>query len=144
MVKTVRDILRRKGSEVYSIDADANVYSALELMAEKNVGALLVLNGDTPVGILSERDYTRKVILHGRSSLQTPVNKIMTREICYVLPGNTVEECLALITEKRYRHLPVFENGQLLGMVSIGDLVKASIEEKEFIIGQLEHYIKTG
>jgi len=144
MVKTVRDILRSKGSEVITIEAEANVYSALELMANKNIGALLVVKGEKPVGILSERDYARKVILHGRSSLQTPVDKIMTREVCCALPSHTVEECLALITEKRCRHLPVVEDGQLLGLVSIGDLVKASIEEKEFIIGQLENYIKTG
>lgn len=144
MTKTIRDILRSKGSEVYAIDSDANVYEALEKMAEKNIGALVVMKDSQIVGILSERDYARKVILHGRSSLQTPVNKVMTTNVCYALLSHTVEEGLALITEKRCRHLPVFDGSNLVGMVSIGDLVKASIEEKEFMINQLENYIKAG
>jgi CBS domain-containing protein len=144
MTKTIRDILGSKGNEVYTIGANANVYEALEKMAEKNIGALIVMNEGKIVGILSERDYARKVILHGRSSLQTPIDKIMTRQVCYALPSNTVEEGLALITEKRCRHLPVFDGSTLIGIVSIGDLVKASIEEKEFMINQLENYIKAG
>lgn len=144
MAKTVRDILAVKGNAVYTIGSDANIYEALERMAEKNVGALVVIKADQVVGILSERDYARKVILHGRSSLQTPIEKIMTRQVCYALPSQTVEECLAVITEKRCRHLPVFDGTRMVGMVSIGDLVKASLEEKEFMIHQLENYIKTG
>ena len=144
MTKTIRDILGNKGNDVYTIGSDANVYEALERMAEKNIGALVVMKDGKIVGILSERDYARKVILHGRSSLQTPVDKIMTKEVCYALLSQTVEECLAIITEKRCRHLPVFDGTNMIGMVSIGDLVKASIEEKEFLINQLENYIKAG
>jgi CBS domain-containing protein len=144
MTKTIRDILGSKGKEVYTISANANVYDALEKMAEKNIGALIVMDEGKIVGILSERDYARKVILHGRSSLQTPVEKIMTQQVCYALLSHSVEECLAIITEKRCRHLPVFDGSNLVGIVSIGDLVKASIEEKEFMISQLENYIKAG
>jgi CBS domain-containing protein len=144
MVKNIRDILRDKGSQVHTISGEANIYEALEKMAAHNIGALLVMTGDRIAGIISERDYARKVILQGRSSLQTPVEKIMTREVCCALPSQTVEECLAIITEKRCRHLPVMDGDQLIGMVSIGDLVKASIAEKEFMINQLENYIRTG
>lgn len=144
MTKTIRDILSKKGNDVYTIGSDANIFEALERMAEKNIGALVVMKDGKVVGIMSERDYARKVILHGRSSLQTPVDKIMTREVCYALLSHTVEECLAIITEKRCRHLPVYDDSNLVGMVSIGDLVKASIEEKEYLINQLENYIKTG
>jgi CBS domain-containing protein len=144
MTKTIRDILGSKGNEVYTIGANANVYEALEKMAEKNIGALVVMDEGKIVGILSERDYARKVILHGRSSLQTPIDKIMTKQVCYALLSHSVEECLAIITEKRCRHLPVFDGSNLVGIVSIGDLVKASIEEKEFMINQLENYIKAG
>jgi len=144
MVKTVRDVLRSKGGQTFSVDADATVFTALEKMAKENVGALLVINGGSLIGMLSERDYARKVILKGLSSPQTKVREIMTDTVYYARPEQTVEECLAVITEKRCRHLPVLENDQLVGLVSIGDLVKASIAEKEFIIEQLENYIKTG
>jgi len=144
MSRSVRDILRSKGGEIFSIDADATVFEALEEMARKNVGALLAMKDGRLVGILSERDYARKVILKGLSSPKTPVSEIMTETVCYARPEQTVEECMALITEKRCRHLPVFDGDQLAGLVSIGDLVKASIAEKEFIITQLENYIKTG
>jgi len=144
MSRTVRDILRRKGGQIFSVDADANVFSALEVMAKEDVGALLVMSNDHLVGIMSERDYARKVILHGLSSPKTPVRDIMTDTVCYARPEQTVEECMAVITEKRCRHLPVIDGEQLAGMISIGDLVKASIAEKEFIINQLENYIKTG
>lgn len=144
MVKTVRDILRSKGGDVFSVDAEATVFSALELMAKENVGALLVMKSGKLIGILSERDYARKVILKGLSSPQTRARDIMTETVCYTSPEQSVEECMAVMTEKRCRHLPVLENNQLAGVVSIGDLVKASIAEKEFIIGQLENYIKTG
>lgn len=144
MNKSVRDVLRSKGGQVFSIEGDASVFSALEMMAKENVGALLVMNGGRLIGILSERDYARKVILKGLSSPQTKSRDIMTETICYARPEQSVEDCMAVMTEKRCRHLPVLENDQLAGVVSIGDLVKASIAEKEFIIGQLENYIKTG
>jgi len=144
MIKSVRDVLRSKGNQVFSIEAEATVLSALEMMAKENVGALLVMNGGKLIGILSERDYARKVILKGLSSPQTKARDIMTGTICYARPEQSVEDCMAVMTEKRCRHLPVLENEQLAGVVSIGDLVKASIAEKEFIIGQLENYIKTG
>ena len=144
MVKTVRDVLRSKGGQTFSVDADATVFTALEMMAKENVGALLVMNGGRLIGMLSERDYARKVILKGLSSPQTKVREIMTDTIFYARPEQTVEECMAVVTEKRCRHLPVLDDDKLVGLVSIGDLVKASIAEKEFIIEQLENYIKAG
>jgi CBS domain-containing protein len=111
-------------------------------MAQRGVGALLVLDGTELVGIVSERDYARKVILEGKSSKDTPVSAIMTKEVLYVTPERTIEECMALMTDKRIRHLPVLESGQLRGIFSSGDLIKAIISEQEFIIEQLESYIK--
>jgi CBS domain-containing protein len=113
-------------------------------MAKENVGALLVMKGEKLVGIMSERDYARKVILEGRSSLKTTVDKIMTNKVLYISPEASVEEGLALMSEKRCRHLPVLDAGMLIGMVSIGDLVQANIAEKEFMISQLENYILSG
>lgn len=141
MAKSIRDVLKNKGDAVVEINADETVYKALELMAKENIGALLVMNGGKVVGIISERDYARKVILEGRSSLDTSVEKIMTDKILYISPDKSVEEGLALMSEKRCRHLPVFEGGTLLGVVSIGDLVQANVAEKEFMISQLENYI---
>ncbi|MFB3816395.1 MAG: CBS domain-containing protein [Candidatus Methylomirabilales bacterium] len=140
-MKTVAQLLRLKGGQVWSIGPDAMVYQALSLMAEKDVGALVVLQGERLVGILSERDYARKVILRGKSSLKTPVREIMTDRVVCVRPEQSVEECMALMTEHRVRHLPVLVDGRLAGVVSIGDVVKASIDEKDFMIQQLEHYI---
>jgi CBS domain-containing protein len=140
-MKTVKQILRDKGSQVLSIQPDALVYDALKLMAEKDVGALLVLEKGRLVGIISERDYARKVVLKGRSSLDIPVRDIMIERVMFVRPEQTIEECMALMTEKHIRHLPVLVGDQVVGIVSIGDLVKASIEEKEFMIKQLENYI---
>lgn len=137
----VIDILRTKGHTMWSIGPQETVYKALELMADKNVGALLVVDGDQLVGIFSERDYARKVILKGRSSLDTPVEDIMMREIYYVQPGCTMEECMALMTEQRMRHLPVFDSDRLAGIVSMGDVVKQLISEQEITIHQLENYI---
>jgi len=142
MVKTVRDVLRSKGGQTFSVDADATVFAALEMMAKEDIGALLVMNGGRLIGLLSERDYARKVILKGLSSPQTKVREIMTETIFYARPEQTVKECMAIITAKRCRHLPVLDDDQLVGLVSIGDLVKASIAEKKFIIEQLENYIK--
>lgn len=144
MTKSIRDVLKNKGDSVINISPDATVYSALELMASKNVGALLVMEGKQVVGIISERDYARKVILEGRSSLETAVQKIMATKVLYITQDMSVEEGLALMSDKRCRHLPVLENKELIGLVSIGDLVNAHVAEKDFMINQLEHYILGG
>lgn len=144
MTKTVRDVINGKGPDVFCIESDATVYQALEMMAQNNIGALVVKEKGVVVGILSERDYARKVILRGRSSPSTTVENIMTTDVCYITPDKTVEEGLALMTDKRCRHLPVFQNDEMVGMVSIGDLVKAQVAEKDHIINQLENYIKGG
>jgi len=144
MAKLIGDVLKGKGAKIVSIGASETVYKALELMAQENVGALLVTEDDKIVGIMSERDYARKVILEGRSSLETEVQKIMTRKVLYITPDKSVEEGLALMSDKRCRHLPVMESGTLIGMISIGDLVKANVAEKEFLIKQLENYILRG
>lgn len=140
-MKTVRQLLQAKGDTVYSIAPDARVYEALKLMAEKEVGALVVLADGALAGILSERDYARKVILHGKSSHDIPVREIMTANVVTVNPGQTVDQCMALMTNNRIRHLPVVESGKLVGLVSIGDLVKELIAEQEQTIRQLETYI---
>ena len=138
---TVEQILRHKGRAFWSVAPNAMVIDALKLMAEKDVGALMVLEADRLAGIISERDYARKVILKEKSSLQTPVREIMTQVVVTVRPGNTVEECMALMTEKRVRHLPVLVEDRVVGVISIGDVVKASIDAKDFMIKQLENYI---
>jgi len=138
---TVRDILQHKGGQTWSVSRSSTVFDALVLMAEKNVGALLVLDGEKIVGIFSERDYARKIILKGKASKETSVEEIMTSEVTTVRPEQSVEECMALMTDKRIRHLPVLEGEQLIGLISIGDVVKAVISDKEFIIKQLENYI---
>lgn len=139
---TVRDMLKTKGFEVWSVTPDASVFDALKLMAEENIGAVLVMESDNLIGILSERDYARKVILHGKSSAETPAREIMTERVMCVGPEDSAEQVMALITEKKIRHLPVLEDGELIGLISIGDVVKATIAQKEFIIEQLEEYIK--
>lgn len=141
-MKRVRQILRDKGEGVYSIDANACVFDAIKLMAEKEVGALIVTEGDGLAGIISERDYTRKVILRGRTSQQTRIHEIMTTEVITVHPRQTINECMRLMTKNRIRHLPVVEGDGLIGMLSIGDLVKAIIEEQQFTIEQLQSYIR--
>jgi CBS domain-containing protein len=140
-MRTVSEILRGKGYQVWSVAPDSTVYDALKLMADKNVGAVLVMDGGVLVGVLSERDYARKVILHGRSSRDTAVREIMTERVVCVSPEETAEECMALMTDKRVRHLPVVRDNQIIGVVSIGDVVKSIISEQHFIIEQLEHYI---
>lgn len=140
-MKTVRQLLQAKGSAVYSVSPDARVFEALKLMAEKEVGALVVLERGKLAGILSERDYARKVILHGKSSHDISVREIMTEDVVTVQPGQTVDQCMALMTSRRIRHLPVVEEGKLAGLVSIGDLVKEVIAEQEQTIRQLESYI---
>lgn len=140
-MKTIQQLLENKGRDVWFVAPDDSVYDAISVMADKEVGALLVLNGGKPVGLVSERDYARKVILSGRSSKDTPVRDIMTKRIICTNPKQTIEECMAVMTDKRVRHLPVIDRKELVGMISIGDLVKAIIHEQQFIIEQLEHYI---
>jgi CBS domain-containing protein len=140
-MKTVSEILQRKGSTVWSISPESTVFEALQLMSEKNLGAVLVLKNDRVVGIMSERDYARKIILHGKHSKDTLVKEIMSSMVIYVNTSLSVEECMALMINKRIRHLPVIENGRLSGIISIGDVVDAVIDEKKFIIDQLVHYI---
>ena len=141
-MKTARDLLREKGTQVYSTSPHATVYDALQLMAEKNIGALIVLEGERIVGMISERDYARKIVLKDKFSRETAVEEIMTRDVVTVSPGKNLEECMELITDHRVRHLPVVEDDHVLGIISIGDVVKGIIDHKEFIIEQLEHYIK--
>ena len=141
-MKKVAQILRSKSDPtVHTVVPTTSMFDALTLMAEKNIGALLVLEGETIVGILSERDYARKIVLMGRSSKETPVRDVMTSPVLYVGPQQSTEECMALMTEKRLRHLPVLEDGKLIGLISIGDLVKDIISEQSFIIEQLQSYI---
>jgi CBS domain-containing protein len=140
-MKTVAQLLRAKGPHVLSVSPDAAVFAALEVMAERNVGALLVLDGERLVGIFSERDYARKVILKGKSSKEIPVREIMSTQVLYVRPDQTVEDCMALMTDKRVRHLPVLDGERIAGVISIGDVVKAIIAEQEFMIEQLQNYI---
>jgi CBS domain-containing protein len=137
----VRDILRTKGNAVWAIAPRATIYEALQLMADKNAGALMVVEDGRLMGIFSERDYARKIILQGRSSLDTTVETIMTRDVVSVYPDDTVEACMTLMTNARQRHLPVFEGDQLIGVVSIGDVVKHLLSEQELTIQQLEGYI---
>lgn len=141
MQKTVATILEGKGGEVLRIGPDATVFEALEIMAEKGVGALVVTDGDHLAGILSERDYARKVILLDRGSRETKVGEIMTSEVITVEPARTVTECMELMTERRFRHLPVVSDGELIGVISIGDVVKAVISEQRQLIKELEQYI---
>jgi CBS domain-containing protein len=136
--------LKQKGRAVWSVAPDSTVYAALQLMADKNIGALLVIDGGRPVGIFSERDYARQVILKGKASKDTPVRDVMTSKVVFVRPEQNIEECMALMTDKRFRHLPVLEEGQLAGLLSIGDVVKAVISEKDFLIEQLANYISSG
>ncbi|HVO44794.1 MAG TPA: CBS domain-containing protein [Steroidobacteraceae bacterium] len=140
-MSTVKQLLDRKGRSVFSVDPEDPVLEAIRLMAERHVGALLVMKGDALQGIISERDYARKVILHGRSSAETPVWQIMSSPVLTVSPSQTLQDCMRLMTEKRVRHLPVVSDGRVEGMISIGDLVKAVMEEQQQTIEQLESYI---
>ena len=142
-MKTVSQLLQVKGSAVLSVTPESSVFDALRLMAEKNVGALLVMSDGTLRGILSERDYARKVILLGKSSHEIAVRDIMSDKVVSVTPGQTVDDCMALMTGRRIRHLPVIDNGRIIGVLSIGDLVKAVIEEQQQTIQQLESYINS-
>jgi CBS domain-containing protein len=140
-MSTVRNILQKKGSEVYSVSPDSSVYDALETLEDKNLGALVVVENGKLIGIFTERDYARKVILKGRSSKETLVRDIMSSHPVFVTPDTTISDCMQLMSDKFIRHLPVCENNQLIGVISIGDLVKYIINEKDFIIENLEHYI---
>ena len=142
-MKTVRELLQNKGGAIFSIAPDARVFEALKLMADKEVGALVVVDGGRLAGILSERDYARKVILHGKSSQEIAVRDIMTAKVVTVRLSQTVDECMALMTDRRIRHLPVLEGERLIGVLSIGDLVKAVIEDQRETIKQLETYIRS-
>jgi CBS domain-containing protein len=138
---TAAQLLKRKPQVLYSIEPEAPVLEAIQLMAEHSIGALLVLQGEKPVGVISERDYARKVILKGRSSSETPVWQIMTSPVLTVRPEQLVRECMQIMTDRRVRHLPVVDGEHVLGMLSIGDLVRAVLEEQQQTIEQLEHYI---
>ena len=140
-MKTAKQLLEDKGQQVWSVHSDATVFDALRLMAEKDIGALLVMDEGSVVGLISERDYARKVILQGRSSRHTLVADIMSTSVLHALPQQTVNDCMALMTDKKVRHLPVLDDGRVIGILSLGDLVKAIITEQEFVIEQLEHYI---
>lgn len=137
----VRNILQSKNNSTISVSPDSTVFEALELMVEKNVGALLVMEQDNFIGIFTERDYARKVILKGKASKETLIREIMTEDPITVSLDNSIEDCMRLMTNKFIRHLPVVDNGKLIGIISIGDVVKFIIEEQRFIIENLEHYI---
>ena len=142
IVGTVTNLLQEKGSRIWSVKPDATVYEAIELMAGKNIGAVPVVDGGKLLGILSERDYTRKVILKGKSSKKTPVREIMSAEQMVVVgPDHSIEECLRLMTEKRVRHLPVIDDGKMVGLVSIGDMVNWIISAQSAALEQMESYL---
>ena len=140
-MKTVRDILTTKGHQIWSISPHATVYEALEVMAAKDIGALLVVENGKLVGIFSERDYARKVILKGRASKETTVSELMTHTVFCVSPDNTLEDCMAIMTSRQIRHLPVLHSECLVGVITLGDVVKKIISEQQFTIDQLESYV---
>ena len=139
---TVKHLLAQKGPNVWSIEPDATVLAAVAKMAEKNIGSLVVMEGEKMVGIITERHYARNVVLKGKASPTTLVRDIMERNVFHVRPDHSVELCMALMTEKRVRHLPVVEDTKVIGLISIGDLLKFIISKKDFAIDQLEHYIQ--
>ncbi len=143
-MKTVRRLLQSKGFTIWSVAPTDSVYDAIALMAEKDVGAVVVVENGKLVGIISERDYAQKVVLKGKSSKDTPVSEIMTTKVLYVRPDQTVDDCMALMTERHLRHLPVVDGEELIGIVSIRDVVKDVISHREFLIEQLENYITGG
>jgi CBS domain-containing protein len=138
---TVKHLLQKKGNIVYFITPDSSVYDALEVLEDRNLGALVVVENENLIGIFTERDYARKVVLKGRSSKETLIRDIMTERPVFVTPDVSIDECMQIMTQKFVRHLPVMENGKLIGVISIGDVVKFVIGEKDFIIENLEHYI---
>ncbi len=140
-MNTVRQLLQDKGNEVLSIEPNKSVYDAMQLMAAKNIGALLVLEDRKLIGIITERDFSRNVRILGKPLRNVQVEEIMTSKVAYVSPDDTTEDCMRLVTEMRIRHLPVMENDQIIGIISIGDLAKDTISDREFVIDQLERYI---
>lgn len=140
-MRSVQDILNAKGTDVWSVKPDDIIYDAIKLMADKSIGALLVMEEDKLVGIVTERDYARKVVLEGKSSREASIHEVMTTKVLCVSPERTIDECMALMTDKRIRHLPVVDHKQVVGFLSIGDLVKAVISEQKVLIDQLQHYI---
>ena len=141
-MQTVRQLLVQKRSGLITVGPDATVFQALQIMAEHDIGAVLVMDMGDVLGIFSERDYARRIVLQGRTSAGTKVRDIMTSKVVYVMPEQTVADCMALMTEKRFRHLPVLEDDKVLGLLSIGDLVRATIDEQQFVIEQLVNYIR--
>jgi len=141
---TVAQVLRNKGHQVWSVAPDTSVFEALRKMADHGVGALLVMDGNALAGIVSERDYARKVILMGRASRDTPVRDVMSEDVVTVTPESTMQDCMARMTEHHIRHLPVLRDGMVIGVISIGDVVKATISEQAFLIDQLQRYIQGG
>ncbi len=142
---TLRDIIHKKGGEVFSIQPEASVFEALKLMADHNTGAVLVLSGDQQVdGILSERDCVRRLELHGRNAREAKVKDIMTSKVLYVQASQSLEECVAIMIDKNIRHLPVYENESLVGLISARDALKEMVDQQKFVISQLEHYITGG
>ncbi|MGH8559998.1 MAG: CBS domain-containing protein [Methylococcales bacterium] len=141
-MNTVKQVLKVKGDAVFSISPESPVYEALTVMAEYEIGALVVVKDERPVGIFSERDYARKVMLKGKSSKSITVGELMVRDIYYVSPEDSLDECMVIMTEKRIRHIPVLEDNRLVGLISIGDVVKQIISEQEFRIRELEKYIQ--
>ncbi|GLR14044.1 CBS domain-containing protein [Chitinimonas viridis] len=141
-MKTARQLLQEKSRQaIFSVPPTATVYQALQLMAEKDIGAVLVMEGEKLTGIFSERDYARKVVLQGKTSAGTPIVDIMTKRVMFALPSQTVDECMAIMSEKRFRHLPVMDGDKVIGVLSITDLVREQIAEQQFLIEQLEQYI---
>jgi CBS domain-containing protein len=141
---TIKELLKKKSGDIWSISPQTSVYQALELMAQKEVGALLVIENDKLVGIFSERDYARKIILKGKASKETAVSELMTTSVYYVTPDNTLEEAMALMTSKHIRHLPIMNQGKLSGIVTLGDVVKKIISEQKLTIDELENYVTGG
>jgi CBS domain-containing protein len=140
-VQTINQLLQNKGNRVETVATDATVFEALAIMADKGIGALVVMQDNKPVGLFSERDYARNIILKGRTSKETQIAEVMSSHVVVAHPEQTVEDCMAIMTEKRVRHLPVMQDNQLIGIISIGDLVKAIIENQQFVIEQLVNYI---
>ncbi len=140
-MKTVSQLIHGRQNQIWSVSPNDSVHDAVKLLVEKNIGALLVINQNKLVGVVSERDCTRKTLLNGLSAFETTVESIMTSRVAYVKPSHTVNECMALMTEKRIRHLPIMDGDDIVGMISLGDLVKEVIAEQQMIISQLEHYI---
>ena len=140
---TVRDLIRTKGSQIFSVKPDASVLEALKLMADKNIGAVMVMDGDKVVGILSERDCVRKVDLAGKTSKNAKVSEVMTSKVLYVDDTQSLDECMAIMIDKNIRHLPVYEKGKLVGLISVRDVLKQVVDYQKFMISQLEHYISS-